>query len=415
MSIEGAVKRRSLNDRMSSGHDLRVLTVVVATPEARGGAVRAGLQLGDHLTEHVAVDTAKMRGEYDGELLEELRLTEPVYRLPSKTLLRDLGRKIVDSPNNYSNALIWTRVASPRPLADYDLLHLHNAVPLAGMVSVALAARRAGVPYCVTTHGISKIPNLPVSMNLSGLQRRVFDTGFMKPYLSVLRNARHLFALSENDARSLRDRFPAHSISVVPNGVEENPPTPESTQTVERATGIPDSRPLLLFVGKLMQNKGVDDLLAAYERIEHDCSLVIVGPPQDHRYVERIERYDSINVQYLGYTDQSTLDHLYQRAGVFVFPTRSDVFPLVMLEAMAAETPVVSTTVGGIPEQISEDTGVLVPPGDPGRLAEAVDDLLADETRRTAMGKAAYRRTKERFSWDSVAEQTAEDYRDVLR
>ena len=420
------VNTMSLNERDRRGgrranraggetSSIRVLNVVIATPKDRAGAVRAGLQQGHQLSDWVRIDTVKMAGENDQELISELDLDIPVKTLPSKTAVRDGIRRLRPQWKRHANAFIWTRLKPPAPIEEYDIVHIHNAVPLAGMASVAVQCKRAGIPYCITTHGISKIPDIPTSLSLSPLERRAFELAFLKPYYAVLRNASHLFALSNRDEATLRERFPDQSISVTPNGVELNPPADGVAEEIESETGISASKPLLLFVGVLMASKGVDELLATFDRLNRDCTLVVAGPPNENHYVDRLEAYDNAEVRYLGYAPGPLLKKLYQRSDVFLFPTRADVLPLVVLEAMAAETPVVSTTVGGIPEQVTDDTGVLVPPGDVDGLVDGVESLLADETRRRDAGRRAFERVKDRFSWDANCARIVRGYRRVLR
>ena len=119
---------------------------------------------------------------------------------------------------------------------------------------------------------------------------------------------------------------------------------------------------------------------------------------------------------------------LYSHAAVFVCPSVYEPFGIINLEAMACETPVVASAVGGIPEIITPATGVLVPfepvgngsaePRDPDAfqraLADAVNALMADPERRAAMGTAARQRVLAQFSWASIAAQTLAFYRTLL-
>lgn len=390
---------------------ISVLNVVVTIPEAHvGGAERAGLRFGDALATHVDVDTVMMEGSDDAELFKDLGLTESVYPIPSYTVIRDGLNMLVDSSNNVWNTLIGTRLTPPKPLSEYDVVHIHNAVPLAGMTGVALHCLFKRIPYCVTTHGISKIPKIPVELGLSRAQAVVFDLLFLRIYKSILSNADHLFALSGRDERKLNEWFPGQSLSVLPNGVDPN----ESVGNKMAATDIGGSeKPLLLFVGRIMASKGIDDLLEAFECLNHDCRLILVGPMRDEHFREKITKLGE-DVEYKGYIDQTTLDELYRMADLFVFPTRSDVFPLVTLEAMAAGTPVVSTTVGGLPEQVPKTVGKLAPPKQPQEFAEAVDELLSNETRRAEMGENALELVKSSYSWDAVAREAIEQYQKIL-
>jgi hypothetical protein len=149
-------------------------------------------------------------GNHHKEITEEFDLVGEVDSIPSHTLLRDACNSVFDFNKNFSNVLIWTRLRLSRPLESYDVVHIHNAVPLAGMVSAAISCRLVGVPYCVTTHGISNIPDLPRERNLSWGQRLVFRYCFLNPCLWVLGAAAHQFALSEGTSNDCVNGLPVH-------------------------------------------------------------------------------------------------------------------------------------------------------------------------------------------------------------
>lgn len=387
---------------------MNILNAIVAEPNAQhGGAERAGLEFGEALSKYVDVDTVMMGG-LDKHEQREIGVSAKVHAIPAHTLLRDAANRILPSSNNIWNAGITTRLKPPRRLQEYDLVHIHNAVPLAGMACIASQCRLYGIPYCVTTHGVSKIPEIPVELGLTRSQRIVFEQVFLRAYRSVLRNAKHLFTLSEGDRDLIRTWFPEQSTSVIRNGVNVEQPDLES-RNIE---SIREDIPTLLFVGRLMQSKGVDDLLEAYEQVETDCQLLIAGPVRDEAYSDEIGSIDGAT--YLGYVDKSVLNQLYVESDLFVFPTRSDVFPLVTLEAMASETPVVTTKVGGLPEQIPDGAGCLVPPNDPSAVAEAIEYILAERSRVDKMGQHGRKAVSELYSWDAVAEEAVKVYSTLL-
>jgi starch synthase len=127
--------------------------------------------------------------------------------------------------------------------------------------------------------------------------------------------------------------------------------------------------------------------------------------------------------------DKPSIRELYSHAAVFACPSVYEPFGIINLEAMACETAVVATAVGGIPEVVVPDeTGLLVPfeasaadpmrPSDPEAferaLAAAINELAADPIRRTAMGKAGRRRAVASFGWPAIAAQTVELYRSLI-
>lgn len=395
--------------------DVSVLTVIVASPESRSGAVRAGLRLAKHLDAFVDSDVVKMEGEHDDQLRADVG--EPFDTIPSGTAVRDAVSWAVGDPKNYSNAFVTTRLRPPEPLSSYDLVHVHNPIPLAAFVGVALRCLRAGVPYCVTTHGINNVPDFPENMEMSRPMELAFDVGFLRPYYWVLRNATHLFALSEADLERVQSTLPEQSVSIVRNGVEIDASEGEDCEEdadawCEREFGVDPAETLLLFVGELTRVKGFDVLLEATDDLPDGCHLLAAGGAK-YPELERAAR-DADDVTYVGYLDQDRLRRLYRRADLFVFPSRSDLFPLVNLEAMAAGTPVVSTTVGGIPEQVGSEAGVLVEPEDATALEDAVEELVRDDERRARLAAAARQRAESTFSWRESARRTVAVY-DRLR
>lgn len=385
-----------------------VLNFVVSTPGNREGAVRAGLLLGEHLKSEVDVDVVKMAGNYDDELSDELNVEFSTVR--TYRGIRNLCNRIFDSSQNYANTLLWCDIDPPRPITEYDIIHIHNSVPLLGMIQIAVKAWLHNVPYCITTHGISKVPDLPEQMDMSWPVRVGFRFGYLRPYYQVLEHATHLFALSNQDAESLQTLFPEQAVSVTPNGVKPN--STGSSNNSSSLADLPISTRFILFVGKIRESKGIADILTAYRNLKSDIPLVVVGPAQNDTLVEELENTNG--VQYLGYVDKETLDSLYNNAEIFVFPTRSDVFPLVTLEAMAAGTPVIATNIGGIPEQITDEVGVIVPPEDPIALSNKIDELLNKSDERQEMGQQAIERVKEEFSWNSIANQVATQYQEIM-
>lgn len=178
----------------------------------------------------------------------------------------------------------------------------------------------------------------------------------------------------------------------------------------------------LLFCGYLggpRQVKGVDILLRSMPAIlaAHQATLCIVGTG------EHIDRYKTMcvdlgiqgQVRFLGFIEHSKLPRCFSNADLFVLPSRSESMPVAVAEAMASALPVVSTTVGGIPELVEDgQTGVLVPPNDPVSLARAINALLDDPERMRAMGARGRERVKEYFTWDKVAERVLGFYQEIL-
>lgn len=219
-------------------------------------------------------------------------------------------------------------------------------------------------------------------------------------YVDTARFARGLLHLSSY-ARDLTGRAGSPHDAVLYGG---------SDGPRERARGGPG----VLFVGRLLPHKGVDVLL---EAAETDWEVELVGAPLDARYCDDLHQLAAgKRVSFRGAVSDAELEQAYARAAVVVVPSvyRSrygqetavpELLGLVAIEAGARGIPVVASRVASLPEVVEDGvTGLLVPPGDPAALRDAVGALLRDPAQRERLGRAAQHRVSDRFTWDRAAE-----------
>ena len=210
--------------------------------------------------------------------------------------------------------------------------------------------------------------------------------------------------------------IPASRVTVIHNGVDPQKYTPrEGSKTVSNF-GI--RTPFVLFVGRLSRQKGVFDLLDAMEYMPEDTTLVLVTGKPDTPAIEEDLRRALSSMGHVVWIPEMLQDPdlvaLYNEAAVFACPSIYEPFGIINLEAMACETPVVATRVGGIKEVVvDKETGFLVPPGNPAKLGRAITRLLEDPPLAARMGKEGRRRVLQYFTWDRIAAKTLELYRSL--
>jgi glycosyltransferase involved in cell wall biosynthesis len=263
-----------------------------------------------------------------------------------------------------------------------------------------------------------------------------------------LRQADLIIGTTDYITNNIRHRFPscADRCHTIFNGVDVEKFTRQEQQAEHTETDTnTDSAPKrLLFVGRVSPERGIHVLLKAFEKVVAaypNVHLDIVGPPwvaplrmigfdTDQRFLDSIKPfYDGRGYQthldemitpemrdkisFVGFVANEDLPAYYRRADIFVYPSVwYEAFGIPLAEAMAAKTPPISSTIGGIPEVVEHGkTGLCVSPGDADELADALLTLLQDDDRRRAMGEAGRQRAIEHFSWDVIADATLQRYR----
>jgi glycosyltransferase involved in cell wall biosynthesis len=233
---------------------------------------------------------------------------------------------------------------------------------------------------------------------LSILNKAAKEAVFAASPLEVVVPSRWLADLARS---SLLGRKKVHLIY---NGVDLERFRPATPPAEGRAAGAVT---LLFVAGPNDETKGIRDLLRAFPLLRErhpNLRLRIVGEtPAGAAEVEGVE--------VTGRICREEMPEAYRRGDIFVLPTLADNTPVTLMEAMASGLPSVATRVGGIPEMVEPGTtGRLVPPGDAGALAAALEGLVADPEARRAMGRGARRAAETRFSLDRMASELERVY-----
>jgi len=303
---------------------------------------------------------ADRQGELDG-----LAVEYPRYYFPPKVLQRTYGLLFEMSVRR----VFRRQAAEFRP----DLVYATWAYP-DGWAAVRLA-RRAGLPVVIQVLGSD------VLLRTRHPKRRqlTFD---------ALRAADGVVTVSRDLARRVIDGgVDPEKVQVVYGGVEPATFHPGPKLEARQRVGLaPDNAPVLLYVGRLAEEKGIDVLIDACLILSKagrrfQCRIIGQGPLAGPLQA-RIDRLGlGERVRLLGARRQEELPDWYRAADVFVLPSHSEGVPNVLLEAMACHTPYVATNVGGIPEIHVPEVGRLVPPNDPASLADTIARELGAPSR----------------------------------
>jgi len=322
--------------------------------------------------------------------------------------LRDNGIGLVKVPG-YTfgsvgiNMTVFSRNASRLIpyVRDYDVVHgQHAFTPLA--LKAVSAGRKAGKATLLTTHSI----NYENSSAIRALARITFP--YFRYYLG---NPHRIIAVSRASKDFIR-RFTRVPIEVIQNGVNVDFfDIPLSKEEAKERLGLGER--VILYVGRIEPRKGVSTLINAMRHV--DGTLLIAGQGSMLPLLKERARLLGISkkVRFLGRVEYSELPLYYRASDVFVLPSLSEAFGIVLLEAMASGTPVIGTSVGGIPE-IIDGCGIIVPPGNAKKLAEAINLILGNQNIEKRFGRLGKRRVEKVYDWNVVVGKIEALYRDVL-
>jgi glycosyltransferase involved in cell wall biosynthesis len=175
---------------------------------------------------------------------------------------------------------------------------------------------------------------------------------------------------------------------------------------------------LILFVGAIQRRKNVARLVKAFERLpqEKPWRLVLAGAPTGYGAVEELRAVEDsprrADIDVMGYVSSSTLEDLFQRASIFAFPSLDEGFGMPVLEAMAHQIPVVTSTRSALP-QVAGDAALLVDPEDTDALSVALGRLATDEGLRKDLIRRGVERARQ-FTWKAALERTWAVYQELL-
>ncbi|MBA3943079.1 MAG: glycogen synthase [Herpetosiphonaceae bacterium] len=323
---------------------------------------------------------------------------------------------------------LYRSLCMAKDTLDADVVHCHTwYTQIAGF----LAKKLWNVPLVLTIHSLEplrpwKVEQLGAGYHLSSW---IEKTG--------IEDADAVIAVSQETRADVLKFFPVppEKIHVIHNGIDldEYRATPASDALVKR--GVDPTKPFVLFVGRITRQKGIIHLVNAIPSIDPSLQVVLCAGAPDTPEIgrEMTERAAEVtagrsNVIWIQeMLPRADVIQFYSHAAVFCCPSVYEPFGIINLEAMACETAVVASAVGGIPEVVVPgETGLLVPlqlkagtfdPVDPQQfsqdLAAAINQVALNPELRATFGRNGRKRVEDHFSWTAIAHKTLELYRSL--
>lgn len=376
---------------------MRILIINSEYPPIGGGAGNASANIARELCsrgQEVRVLTARFGNQPGEEVMDGVRVRR------ARSLRRRLDRStaLEQLLFIFGGSLVALRLAHAwRP----DVVLAFFGTP-SGVIAWLLKLF-FGLPYVISLRG-GDVPGF-----------RPYDFAIyhrlLGPLLHIVWRSAGRVIANSTGLRVLAQRFdPRVPIQVIPNGVDLR-----YFSLCERTWDPPH----MLFVGRLVYQKGLDVLFNALKALRFlpwELSLVGDGPQLQNLQAQAAALQIDSRVHFHSWLQGKALLEQYRKANLFVFPSRHEGMPNAVLEAMASGLPVVASAIAGNEELVlPEQTGCLVPVEDAQALEETLRRLLTDQAARQHMGAAARKRVEELFDWSWVTEQYLRHLEEVVK
>lgn len=293
----------------------------------------------------------------------------------------------------------------------FDVIHAHDWL-------VAYTAKTLknsfGIPIVATIHATEAGRNSGIH---DDTQRYINDTEWLLTYeaTEVIVNSNFM----KNDIQRSFG-LPFDKINVIPNGINLNNFTGIERDYEFRRQYAMDNEKIILYVGRLVYEKGIQHLISAMPKIlehYHDSKLVIAGKGGmiDELKAQANSMGLSDKVYFTGYLDSKKVQKMYKCADVAVFPSIYEPFGIVALEAMLAGIPTVVSDTGGLGEIVQHGVdGMKSYCGNPNSIADSVISLLYDHQLANNVSKKAVQKVKNNFNWEKIAQDTHFTYEKAI-
>lgn len=313
---------------------------------------------------------------------------------------------------------------------DADLVHCHTWYSHFGGI---LAQKNYGIPLVITVHSLEPLRPWKREQLGGGYDFTVWLEQ------TALEMADAIIAVSADTKRDIEGLFKVRPerLHIIHNGIDLEEYRKVTTTAALEKYRINRAQPFVLFVGRITRQKGIIHLVRAIEHMADDFQVVLcAGAPDTPEIAQEMEtavgraRATRKGIVWIrDMVDKAAVIELYSHAAVFCCPSIYEPFGIINLEAMACETAVVASAVGGIKEVVVDgETGFLVSleqmkeapfnPTDPGQferdLAGRINELMANPELRTRFGRAGRKRAEENFGWRAIAARTKQLYETLL-
>jgi len=298
-------------------------------------------------------------------------------------------------------ANVFTRLLQ----GDFDIVHVHSYIFFLSNMAALARLFKSNSKYILHFHGGLDFPNGTRSFHPGRIwaKEHVYDKtlGYFTTKI-----ADRVLSASKNDIPIIQRKFGVREVEWIPNAVD--------TETFNCTQDKPDS-PLVTYVGKLEQWKGIDTLIKSFKIIYRevkDVKFLVVGSGS----LEGKLRELNLPIEILGSVPYSEMPEIYRRTSVLILPSFMEGFPCTCVEALSCQVPVIASDVGDVKEIVVDGvTGFLTECGDTEATASRTIEILRSKDLQKKLGENGRAYVKKTFSYDAVTAKMLEEYRKCLK
>jgi glycosyltransferase involved in cell wall biosynthesis len=315
-----------------------------------------------------------------------------------KNLINNLQKKgikvkLFSQPNpNIVARFLWSILVIPKFIIrnksqKFDLIHSHGYIP---GLSAYLCAKLTHLPIVHTVHGSNLLDQNEISFKAK-LEKFLLT---QIPYDAQITVNPKFLSYPNKSKRKI----------YIPNGINLSQIKPHPWENS------------FLFVGRLEKIKGINYLLNALNKLSnHNWTLTVVGNGSQKPNLEKlVEKYNLINkIKFTGLVKPEKLSQFYQASDVFILPSLSEGLPITILEALSHKLTVIATKVGGVPDLINENTGILINPKSTSDLIKSLSWVINHPEKAKQLGINGYKKIQTTYSWSNITSQIIKVYQSL--
>ena len=370
---------------------MRILTLCYEFPPLGGGGAKVAYGLAKALVSKghtIDVVTMGFKGLPKQENVEGIN----IHRVPCIRTQKSMCYTPEMIPYILSAIPVITRLVKKH---HYDINHTHFIFPDGILANITQML--AGLPYILTAHG-SDVPGY--NPDRFQIQHKILAPVWKR----VVHDAEQIICPSRSIETLIHEINSSIRTTIIPNGITTDKFNPSLTKLNR-----------VLIVTRMFERKGVQYLLKALENLDHHYEVHIVG---DGPYLQTLKGHvdeKNLDVKFWGFLENQSQEirELYETSRIFILPSESENFPIVLLEAMAAGMAIITTEGTGCAEVVG-DAALFIRPRDSESIKDALKRLIFDIEYCSVLGKRARKRLEDHFGWGTVSQQYSELYQEVL-